>query len=350
MWFFGNKVGSAITDVFGFTHEFHKSKPHKINTNPPVESLNSGLIPCSKCGHDLSLESYKPLSIDKCPECETPLFIPMLIKDYWLYEPLGGGGMGSVYHAFHKDNMQFEVAVKLLPRARNKDPYLIEALMGEAKICWQLGEHQHLNKVIDFGRYHNEYYAVFEFIEGTRLDQIIESPVKRPNKQVILWALQILSAEQHMYDKGFLFRDLKPQNIMIDKSGNVKLFDFGLALPIDKALNDDSDKIEGSPYYIPPERIVGVGESQYSEIYSLGMVIFHILAGEPYYSAEDIRSLVGKHVLSMRLSDVGQRLPPKTNPHLIEILNKMIERLPENRYATYMEVAADLFKVYKNDG
>ena len=350
MWFFGNKVGSAITDAFGFTHEFHKSKTHKINTKPTLESLNIGLIPCGKCGTELSLDSYTPLSIDRCPECETPLFIPMLIKDFWLYEPLGGGGMGSVYHAFHRENIEYEVAVKLLPRERNNDPYLIEALIDEAKICWQLGEHQHLNKVIDFGRYNNEYYAVFEFIQGTRLDQIIDSPVRRPHRQVILWALQILSAEQHMYDKGFLFRDLKPQNIMIDKNGNVKLFDYGLALPIDKALHNDSDKIEGSPYYIPPERIVGVGESQYSEIYSLGMVMFHILAGEPYYSADDIRSLVGKHVLSLRVCDVGQKLPPKTNPHLVGILNRMIERIPEKRYSTYMEVAADLFKVYKKGG
>ena len=347
MWFFGNKVGSAITDAFGFTHEFHRSKTQKINTKPPLEWLNSGVIPCSKCGANIQLASYTPLSIDRCPECDTPLFIPMLIKDYWLYEPLGGGGMGSVYHAFHKENQDSEVAVKLLPRERKNDQYLIESLIGEAQICWQLGEHQHLNKVIDFGRYESEYYAVFEFIEGTRLDQIIDSPVKRPTKQVVLWALQILSAEQHMYDKGFLFRDLKPQNIMIDKNGNAKLFDYGLALPIDKALNNDSDQIEGSPYYLPPERIVGSGESQYSEIYSLGMVIFHIIAGHPYYSAEDIKSLVGKHVASMRLSDVGQKLPPKTNPHLIGILNRMIERLPEKRYSTYMEVAEDLFKVYK---
>ncbi len=347
MWFFGNKVGSAVTDAFGFTNEFHRNKTQKINTKPSIQSLNNSCIPCGKCGANIPLDSYIPLSIDRCPKCKTPMFIPMLIKNYWLYEPLGGGGMGSVYHAFHKDNQDFEVAVKILPRERSSDSFLIESLMVEAKICWQLGEHQHLNKVIDYGRFKNEYYAVFDYIEGTRLDQIIDSPIKRSNRQVVLWALQILSAEQHMYDKGFLFRDLKPQNIMIDTNGNVKLFDYGLAMPIDKALHNDSDKIQGSPYYLPPERIVGSGESQFSEIYSLGMVLFHLIAGHPYYSAKDIKSLVGKHVVSLRVNDVGQKLPPKTNSNLVAILAKMIERVPDRRFSTYKSAAAALFNLYK---
>ena len=347
MWFFGNKNESTEADIFGFTHDFKREKNRRINTKPPLASLNEGVISCPKCGLDLEITTYTPLSIDRCPNCETPVFIPLLLKDYWLYEPLGGGGMGSVYHAFHKDNDEVEFAVKVLPRERREDPYLIEALMTEAKICWQLGEHQHLNSAVDFGRFSNEYYAVFEYIEGTRLDQIIDSPVQRPEKQIILWAMQILSAEQHMYDKGFLFRDLKPQNIMIDKNGNVKLFDFGLAMPIDNALHNTSDKIQGSPYYMPPERIVGAGESQYSEIYSLGMVLFHILAKQPYYSAEDIKSLVSKHVVSLRVNNIRTKLPHMTDPELVGVLEKMIARIPERRYQTYKEVAAALFNIYK---
>jgi len=348
MWFFGNKSESAEADVFGYTHEFHREKTQKINTKPPISQLEAGFIGCSKCGQEIALDSYVPLSIDRCPNCETPVFVPFLIKDYWLYEPLGGGGMGSVYHAFHKHNDEIEFAVKVLPRERKNDPYLIESLLNEAKICWELGSHQHLNKVADFGRYGDEYYAVFEHIEGTRLDQIIESPIKRPEKQIILWALQILSAEQHMYDKGYLFRDLKPQNIMIDRNGNVKLFDFGLAMPIDQALHNDSDQIQGSPYYMPPERIVGAGESQPSEIYSLGMVIFHVLAKHPFYTADDIKSLVGKHVISLRVNNMSSKLPNMTNPKLVNVIEKMIARVPERRFRTYKEAAAALFKIYKS--
>jgi serine/threonine protein kinase len=134
---------------------------------------------------------------------------------------------------------------------------------------------------------------------------------------------------------------------MIDKNGNVKLFDFGLAMPLEQALNNNSEQIQGSPYYMPPERIVGAGESQYSEIYSLGMVVFHVLAKQPYYSADDIKSLVGKHVVALRVNSLNSKLPAKTNPELIRIIEKMIARIPEERYHTYREVAAELFKLYK---
>ena len=348
MWFFGNKSEPAEADVLGFTHEFQREKTQEIKTKPSLANLKRGVISCSKCGTAMTLNTYTPLSIDRCPKCHTPAFIPLLLKDYWLYKPLGGGGMGSVYRAFHKEDDEIEFAVKVLPRERKNDQYLIESLLSEAKICWQLGEHQHLNTVMDFGRYGDEHYAVFEYIEGTRLDQIIDSPIQRPEKQIILWALQILSAEQHMYDKGYLFRDLKPQNIMIDKNGNVKLFDFGLAMSIDQALHNASDQIQGSPYYMPPERIVGAGESQYSEIYSLGMVIFHVLAKHPYYTADDIKSLVSKHVVSIRVSSLATKLPQLTTPELIETIEKMIARSPERRFATYKEAAAALFKIYKN--
>lgn len=345
MWFVGNK--KEPVDIRGLTQSFHREKTQKINNKPPLEDLEKGFIRCIKCGVEMEIESFEGLSIERCPNCQTPAFFPLRIKDYWLFEPLGGGGMGSVYHAFHRTNSDLEYAVKVLPRKRKNEQFLIDSLINEAKISWQLGNHQHLNRVIDYGCWDDEYFAVFEYIEGIRLDQLIDSPVKRPEKQILLWALQILSAEQHMFDKGYLFRDLKPQNIMIDRKGNVKLIDFGLALPIDEALNPVSNQIQGSPYYIPPERIVGAGESQHSEIYSLGMVIYHILAKKPYYSAEDVKSLVSKHVVALRVNSLAGKLPAKVNPKVVAALGKMMARNPENRYYTYKEAASELFKVYK---
>jgi len=343
MWFFDGKKDSFS----GFSLDFHREKTQKISAKPPLESLEDGFITCPQCGVEIDIESYEGLSIGRCANCDIPVFIPMRVKDCWLYEPLGGGGMGSVYHAFHRENEDLEFAVKVLPRKKKHDQSLAAALMKEAEICWNMGEHQHLNRVLDYGLWGDEYFAVFQYIEGVRLDHLIESPVKRPEKQVLLWALQILSALQHMHDKGYLFRDLKPQNIIIDKSGNVKLIDFGLAMSIDEAADNASEQIQGSPYYIPPERIVGSGESQYSEIYSLGMVLFHILAKKPYYSASDIKSLVSKHVVSVRINSLSGKLPYETDPKLMAALERMIARVPDRRFQTYKECAAALFKIYK---
>ncbi|MFZ2654789.1 MAG: serine/threonine-protein kinase [Victivallales bacterium] len=328
--------------------DLHREKTQRIMGKPELGYLEDGFIICSNCGSRIHLEKNVPLSISKCPDCSNSNFIPFLIKDYWLYEPLGGGGMGSVYHAFDRHNSDTEYAVKILPRKMKSDSFLIESLISEARTGSKFGNHPHLTKVYEYGVWLNEYYAIYEYIEGIRLDQIIESPVKRPDSQILLWSLQILSAEQHIYDCGYLFRDLKPQNVLIDRSGNVKMIDYGLAIPAQEAINGSkADQILGSPHYIPPERIVGAPESQYSEIYSLGMLMFHMISGQTFYSSEDIKHLVEKHVLSLRMNNSLGKLPDKTNPEIVRILNKMIKRDPSQRYQSYKELGAELFMEYK---
>jgi serine/threonine protein kinase len=332
-----------------FSPGIHGEETQRINVKPELKDLEQGFIICESCGCKVLIKDNISLSIAKCPACSTSNFIPMLIKDYWLYEPLGGGGMGCVYHAFHRCDSKLEFAVKVLNREKKNDKFLIDSLMEEAKIGFRFRNHPHLTKVYEYGIWKEEYYAVYEFIDGIRLDQIIESPLQRTDKQIILWALQLLSAEQHIFDSGYLFRDLKPQNVIIDRNGNVKMIDYGLAISIEKAINgDNSDHIVGSPHYIPPERIEGAPESQYSEIYSLGMLMYHLISRKTYYSSEDIRKLVEKHVTSLRMADALSKLPPKTNPEIARILIKMIRREPALRYQSYKELGAELFREFKN--
>ena len=326
---------------------FHQEETQIMSKQPPAKALQSGFLPCVGCGKDMELNSFAPLSITPCPSCGTQNFIPQKIKDYWLYEPLGGGGMGSVYHAFLEHDPEIELAVKILPRQRKNEAFLIQALLCEARIGYHFGDHPHLVKIIDMGYSDGEYFEAMEYVEGIRLARIIESPVKRPEKQILLWALQILSAEQHMFEKGYLFRDLKPQNIIIDNNGNVKLFDFGLAITLEEALNLQSDEIQGSPHYIPPERIVGAGESLCSEIYSLGMLLFHMLARQTYYSSAELELLMAKHVTALRVGNVAGKLPSETNQDIVRVLNRMINRTPRERYQTYCAAAADLMRIYK---
>jgi eukaryotic-like serine/threonine-protein kinase len=328
--------------------DLHREKTQIIMNKPDLGYLEEGFIICSNCGARISLEDNTPLSISKCHKCSNSNFIPFLIKDQWLYEPLGGGGMGSVYHAFDRQNAEIEYAVKILPRKMKHDNFLIESLISEARTGSKFSNHPHLTKVYEYGLWLGEYYAVYEFIEGIRLDQIIESPVKRPDSQIILWALQILSAEQHIYDCGYLFRDLKPQNVLINRNGNVKMIDYGLSIPVQEAINGSkADQILGSPHYIPPERIVGDPEAQYSEIYSLGMLMFHLISGQTFYSSEDIKHLVEKHVLSLRMHNSMGKLPSNANPEIVRILNKMIRRDPSQRYQSYKELGAELFSEYR---
>lgn len=343
------KFTSDKNEDLNFSSEIHEEKTQYIRRKPDLEDLEQGYIICENCECKVLLKDNTSLSIAKCPVCSTSNFIPMLIKDYWLYEPLGGGGMGCVYHAFHRHDSNIEYAIKVLNREMVYDKFMIDSLLNEAKIGCKFGTHPHLTKVYEYGLWKDEYYAVYEFIDGIRLDQIIESPIKRTEKQIILWTLQMLSAEQHIFDCGYLFRDLKPQNIIIDRNGNVKMFDYGLAIPIEEAINGNkSDQIIGSPHYIPPERIEGSPESQYSEIYSLGMLMYHLISRKTFYSSADVRKLVEKHVTTLRVDNFHSKLPAKTSPEVARILMKMIKRDPSSRYQSYKELGADLFREFKN--
>jgi serine/threonine protein kinase len=333
MWhIFGDKSedGQAIEDV-----------------KPDLDLLNGNCYECEFCSSVHSLINQVPLSISKCEDCGSSNFIPYLVKHYWLYKPLGGGGMGSVYKAIYYDNPKWEFAVKVLPRKKKDDPKLIETLINEATIGKSFGQHPHLIAVADYGKYHDEYFAALEFCEGKRLDQIIELPDPINQKYVLLWGLQLLSAEQQIWDSGYLYRDMKPQNIMIDPDKNVRLYDFGLCVPKDDSTDSDSDMVQGSPLYMPPERIVGMEENMSSEIYSIGMVMYHALTRKTYYTASGAFELAKKHVTSLRTTSVAHKLPSYVNPLMANLLDRMLARIPKNRYQAFRDVAIDIKHIYK---
>ena len=129
------------------------------------------------------------------------------------------------------------------------------------------------------------------------------------------------------------------------------LFDYGLCIPLDDAATcNNGNTLEGSPFYLPPERVVGAPEGEYSEIYSLGMVMFHMLSGHTYYSrsafsADKVKSLLLKHVKSPRLSSVGVSLR-NTSPEMINLLDRMLARFPNERYPDFLSLKMELERIY----
>jgi serine/threonine-protein kinase len=303
---------------------------------------------CPSCGAVAPIINLNPLTIVKCADCGEGIFIPYCVKDFWLYRPLGGGGMGSVYKAFCERNQDQDYAVKILARQKKTEQFLIDALIREAGVGKSFGRHPHLVFVVDYGRDGDEYFNAMEFCVGKRLDQLIEDPDMIPQKFILLWALQILSAEQRMFECGFFFRDLKPQNIIVDDQGNAKLIDYGLCEKVESLPREDADSIEGSPLYIPPERIIGAMENMSSEIYSLGMVMFHALAKKTYYTATGAYELAHKHIAGVRMASVSSRIPAGINPKISALIDKMIARNPPDRLQTYKETAFNIKSIYNS--
>ncbi|MEI6421847.1 MAG: serine/threonine-protein kinase, partial [Lentisphaerota bacterium] len=305
-----------------------------------------GFVKCSACSAQIPLNSAAPLEVISCPGCPSQVLIPLKVKNYWLYSPLGGGGMGSVYKAVSVTGEGKEYALKVLPRAEKANQDFIKAIMHEGKAGSTFGSHVNIIGIVEYGVDGDEHFLVTEFIDGDRLDLLVGAENRIPEKRAILITLQILEAEMHILKCGYLFRDLKPQNIIIDKSGTARLFDYGLcATPAEAAEANLADDVQGSPFYIPPERIVGAPEAEYSEIYSLGMILFYMLSGRTYYSQAEVNELVSKHLTSLRALSVETYLKD-CNPKCIAIIDRMIARNPEKRYQDFNSLKADLEQIY----
>ncbi len=312
-----------------------------------IQDLDAGIVKCSSCSADIPMSSGAPLEVIPCPKCSSQVLIPLRIRDYWLLEPLGGGGMGSVYKAIsEKDDKQY--AVKVLPRSEKYNQDLVKALLHEGKSGSALGRHKNIIEIIDYGLDGDEYFLVTEFISGDRLDLMVDARKQIPEKEAVEIILQLIDAEMHIIKCGYLFRDLKPENIIITKNSEVKLFDYGLCLSLAEAAAHENvkDELDGSPFYIPPERIVGAPEGEYSEIYSLGMVLFYMLAGRTYYSLAEVNDLVTKHLTSLRVLSVGSFLK-HCNPKIVAIIDRMIARKPVKRYHDFATLKNDFEQHYQ---
>ena len=310
----------------------------------PVEALIDGTFTCTDCDKNAPLSGFASLEMGRCPNCKAPNFIPQKISKFWLFYPLGGGGMGAVYKAYHEDYLDSLFAVKILPRDQKDNPALIDGLKHEAQIVEKLGEHPCMVSGVEAGHKDGEHYLATQFIDGERLDKRIERLGKLPDLEVLLIALRLLSAETHIYNRGYLFRDLKPENVLITRDHGAYLYDYGICMTVEDALYSGGDLVEGSPFYMPPERLSGHGEGPYSEIYSLGMVLYHALVGKTYFSANELKKLARQLMRTVRLINVQGKMN-KIRPEIAVILDRMIKREPTDRYQTFIEVERDIFQV-----
>ncbi|MEM4248115.1 MAG: serine/threonine-protein kinase, partial [Candidatus Nanoarchaeia archaeon] len=234
---------------------------------PEFSSYLEKKIFCPICSNRIPWD--KTLAIAPCPFCNAMLFYPRLVGKYLLYKPLGTGGVGHVFKAFRHD-LPGRYVVKILPAEKRNDPIYREDILREARTGNIVGNHPNLVPVIEYGEEPETPYFIMPFIAGERLDFYIKRKKHLSEIRALNIVKQIIEAEMHIVSCGYLYRDLKLENILLEKNGNVRMFDYGLCIPKSEAVAKDfiPDEFAGSPLYIPPERIVGASEGEYSEIYS----------------------------------------------------------------------------------
>ena len=260
---------------------------------------------------------------------------------YEVRELIGSGGMANVYKAVmlgHNGPVPAGtvVAVKVLRQEYMHDPDLVRRFKNESKAI-SLLNHPNIVKVYDVSVNDDLQYIVMEYVDGMTLREYLNQRGGRlTNRETVHFISQILKALEHAHANGVVHRDIKPQNIMLLDNGQLRMMDFGIAR-ISRAENQLlSGKAMGSVHYISPEQAKGDETDCTSDIYSVGVMMYEMLSGQLPFDAEDAVEVAIKQISDQPKS--LHEIAPQVPAALVEITEKAMAKLPQNRYASAREM------------
>ncbi len=262
---------------------------------------------------------------------------------YEFLELIGVGGMADVYKAYDEVKKCY-VAIKVLKEKFLGNKEFLYKFRNESKANASLS-HPNIVRVFDVGFGNKIQYIVMEYIEGVTLKDFIEKAKVLNWKDVIHFTFQILRGLQHAHDKGIVHRDMKPQNIMLLEDGTVKIMDFGIArFPRDEKIN--LKKTVGSVHYISPEQASGGITDFKSDIYSVGIMMYEMVAGELPFTGKTPEIVLEKQLQEppRSLLDINPNIPRG----LCEIIFRAIKKNPHDRYQSADEMLRDINEFKKN--
>ncbi|MCE5195967.1 MAG: protein kinase [Negativicutes bacterium] len=262
---------------------------------------------------------------------------------YEILELVGSGGMSHVYKARDlKENRL--VAIKVLREEFDSDEDFLRRFRREAESLQRLN-HPNLVATYDVQVETPPYYIVMELVEGVTLDKLIGSG-SLSYEQVVSYACQIARALQHAHANKVIHRDIKPHNILVDKNDTIKLTDFGIALTVSTSTLTNTRAIIGSVHYFSPEQAQGKPVNEQSDLYSVGIVLYEMLAGRVPFIGDTPIELALKHVREAvpPLEDFCPDIPPQ----LEDIVMKLLEKDTRDRYKSAGDLLADLESVQKS--
>lgn len=263
-----------------------------------------------------------------------------------LERKVGQGGMGEVWLARQR-SLDRLVAVKVLPRSLASQESFLERFQREARAAASL-KHPHVIQVYEFGIEDGTPYFAMEYVEGEDLQQVMRRERYVNLREAVEVVRDVASALEAAHAKGIIHRDIKPSNVMIDRDGIVKVMDFGLAKATasDDANLTNAGLIMGTPNYLSPEQGRGDPLDSRSDLYSLGVVFYELLAGKLPFRADTPAGLIFKHVYEPPPDLLEQR--PDLPPFLVDVCNRLLCKDRDERYPNAAEVLADLDEFLDN--
>jgi serine/threonine protein kinase len=323
---------------------------------------------CPDCGHDILPPEDETIDSVTCPGCDKeidirqvgtmkispvelspghPVSQPTSVEDdvdlpdgtvigpYTLRNLLGRGGMGAVYKADHKE-LDRTVAIKILPSKLSKDPEFTERFRREAKVLAQLS-HPNIVQIFDLGTQGEILYLAMEYVDGVNIRDVLQTQELKP-EQALHIVPRLCEALEYAHSKGVVHRDIKPDNILLDKEGNPKVADFGLA----KIVRGDTPPgtltrtglAMGTPDYMAPEQREETKNVDHrADIYSMGVVLYEMLTG---------KLPIGDFELPSRKVTVDLRMD--------EVVVRALANDPERRYQRASHMGMDVKHITQTPG
>ena len=266
---------------------------------------------------------------------------------YTIVNVIGTGGMSTVYGAYDQVSGR-SVAIKMMNKKLENNARQIKLFVNESTAL-SLLSHPNIVQVYNTVITNSTKYIIMEYVEGITLKKHIDHRGALPEREVIYYASQILSALDYIHSKGIVHCDIKPQNIILLQNGNIKVADFGIAC-LDAMLDRSKEKSEvalGTVYYVSPEQAQGKAPQAESDLYSLGVMLYEAMTNRlPFY--HDNSTEVAKMQISR------EPTPPSVyrsdiSIGLEQIILRAMEKNPQKRYASAMEMLTDIRALRQNE-
>ena len=301
---------------------------------------------CADCGTQLDVSEEKPTKpIEHTETLQAPreelTTGSTFARRYQIIEELGKGGMGKVYKA---DDIELKekVALKLIKPEISTDKNTVERFQNELKFARKI-VHKNVGRMYDLGKEEGSYYITMEYVEGQDLKGLIRQSGQLAIGTTMSIAKQICEGLVEAHRLGVVHRDLKPSNIMIDKDGQARIMDFGIARSLKGKGITGAGVIIGTPEYMSPEQVEGKDVDQRSDIYSLGAILFEMVTGRVPFEGDTPFTIGVKHKSEVPVDprEINVQVPED----LSRIILKCLEKDREARYQSAGEVRSELVRI-----
>ena len=268
----------------------------------------------------------------------------VLGRRYEIISEIGSGGMANVYKA-RDQKLDRLVAIKVLKQEFTMDNTILEKFRKEALAAGGLN-HPNIVSVYDMGHELGSEYIVMELIDGITLKEYIRKRGHLTSEEIIKISIRVAEALKAAHENGIIHRDIKPQNIMVTPSGEVKVTDFGIAKGVSSTTVTASGETLGSVHYLSPEQARGSKVDARSDLYSLGITMYEMATSQLPFTADTPVAVAMKQLNEMLPNPMAKA--PDLWPGLADIIIRLTQKRPDARYQSAADLIVDMKRLYQN--